>query len=208
MIGKRIIALCLALSSIANNINADTTNPLDVGKYRLSVDIPVYASVDLKIVKIPGIESKFGPIILLEKFDDATSVLKVCSMGQVDMAGTKITYEEVADAYNNVQDPQLNTTYLIDIPSMKAIGEVSGFTVDISSKTKLSLDLIFVRNEDGSFSAHGTERTNLDYSEVIVTPKPLSYMRVKAQSTMEKDPSKHKFSIEKISDNASCLDFK
>ena len=56
------------------------------------------------------------------------------------------------------------------MPSLNVIGKVSGFTVKIQSKTKLTLDLEFSKNEDGSFSAVGTDKTNLDYSEVTVTP--------------------------------------
>ena len=125
------------------------------------------------------------------------------------MSGTQVTYEEVEDAYNVVQEPQSKSSYLIEMPNLNAIGKVSGFTVKIQSKTKLTLDLEFSKNEDGSFSAVGTDKTNLDYSEVTVTPpRPFSYMKVKATSQMEKDYTQHKFSIEKIADDASCADLK
>ena len=84
------------------------------------------------------------------------------------MSGTQVTYEEVEDAYNVVQEPQSKSSYLIEMPNLNAIGKVSG-TVKIQSKTKLTLDPEFSKNEDGSFTAVGTDKTNLDYSEVTVT---------------------------------------
>lgn len=207
-----IIASVLILSACGvstSQLSSDTPSELDVGKYRVDVDIPVYASVNLKVVNIPPIKSQFTPSLLLEKFEDGTSAVKVCALGEVDMGGTKVTYERVEDAYNTTQAAQLGTTYLIDIPKLKATGKVSGFTVKIKSQTKLTLDLEFSKNEDGTFSARGTDKTNLDYADVFVTPpSPFSYLTVKASSKMEKDSSQHKFSIEKLSDDASCADLK
>ena len=119
-----------------SKLNSSSMNELDVGKYKLDVEIPVFASVNLKVVKIPPSKSLFTPSILIEKFEDGTSSAKVCFLGGVDMGGTKVSYEEVKDAYNVLQEPQSNSTYLIEIPNLKAIGKVSGFTVKIQSKQK------------------------------------------------------------------------
>ena len=190
-------------------LNSETNNNLEAGKYKIEADIPVYASVNLKIVTIPPSRSEFSPTMLLEKFEDGTSTLKVCRMRSGSMGNTKVTYEAVADAYNVVEGPQKGTTYLVDIPDLNATATISGFTVQLKSETKMTLDLVLAKKEDGTLSIEGTDKTNLDYSNIIVTPpRPFSRMKVKATSTMEKDSSQHKFSIEKMSLNTTCADLK
>ena len=55
-------------SHLSSEDSNNTVAVLETGKYKLDVEIPVYASVDLKLTKIPSMASVFGPIILLEKF--------------------------------------------------------------------------------------------------------------------------------------------
>ena len=146
-------------SHLSSEDSNNTVAVLETGKYKLDVEIPVYASVDLKLTKIPSMASVFGPIILLEKFEDGTSSVKVCSQKDVNMGGTKVTYEKLKGAYNKVERKLHTNSFLIEMNGLKATGNVSGFKVSIKSNSKLTVDLKFFKNEDGSYYVKGTDKT-------------------------------------------------